>query len=388
MATSGAKTGSRTEHEGTLQARDFVRVGWRVVTRAPLTVLWRILGDVGALLLRPIALVWFLVIATVGTVASAGAGAGMNDVVAAWSSVDPGRFWGGVAGFVAVFWLVSFVLEATVSGGIFETLSKGVRGREVGGSGQLFAAVGEGFPKIVRLRFVEAALQLATTLLGATTFIAIAYGFSRGGFDTVGTTAKVLLIAVPAFLYFSFLLLVRVTMRVAAAPLFLEECTTGEAIADAAAFVLARLAGIYRVLAVVAGALLAPLVAYWLLLIVSASVGMDSAFGPLFDALQIVGQIVLFASFGALSVLFDSSMFALYAEDSGMIRIRPSTDGAKGEATDEGKRGASRGPYDRTTRLDDLLPESVERIYDVREIPGFGRRADESEMDSTDEDEG
>lgn len=359
------------------QARDYFRASVRIVGESPLLAAWKIVGDLVSGLLRPLALVWVLALAGVATQFGGLESFTPGDITAFVDRMNPAVVGSGAAGLAATFWLVGITVDALVSGGVFASLARGLEDRRVEGISELLECVGEGFPKVFVLRVVGGAAEITLGLLGITVAIAVATPFmSYGGVETWSTTGKVTLIATPAFLFLSLGLLVRLTFQVAAAPLFVDDATVGEAIADGARFLVDRLAGVYRLLVFAASLLLAPLFAYWIWTMVGSLWGLQSAYAPLFSAGRLVGQVVLYTATSLLAVLFYGAIFAYYAARTGGPEV-PISGAQNGSADPTVSEQTS--PYDESTRLADLLPDQSDQIVDFSEIPGIDERDRETD---------
>jgi hypothetical protein len=364
--SAGPAENGSTDESATPQARDYFRASLRIVGESPLLVAWKIVGDLVVGLLRPLAVIWMLVLVGVGTQVGGLESMTPGGIAAFVDRTNPAVLGSGVAGLAASFWLIGVTFDALISGGVFASLARGLDDRRVDGFGELLECVGEGFPKVFILRVVGGAAELTMGLLGITVAIAVTVPFmSYGGLETWSTTGKVVLIAVPAFLFLSLGLLVRLTFQVAAAPLFVDDATVGEAIADGARFLVGRLAGVYRLLVFAASLLLAPLFAYWIWTLVGSLWGLQSAYAPLFSAGRLVGQVLLYTATSLLAVLFYGAIFAYYAARTGGHEV--SMVGESGGSASASPEQVS--PYDESTRIADLLPEQSDRVVDFSEIP-------------------
>jgi len=349
--------------------RDFVRAAWSVGCRAPLLFPWKVIGDAWRLLIRPLALFW------VGAVIATGYGIGVQrsgDPLRALAQVDPFVLAAGLGGFVVVFWLAGIVVDSVVGGGILETIADALDGRDVGGALGFFGRTGTGFVRLVGLRLCAAIARTAVTVLGLAAAGAVLYTVGVGEFfREASTLTQTLFLAIPAFLYLVLELLVRATMRVAAAPLFVDRISVGEAIYEGAAFLMEHFRGIYRIFAWVAGVLLVPLVGCWIVAVGTQAWGLEGPLGPLLQSLRIVGQITVLTCFSVAAILFDGAILALYAQTRGRVDIR-----ATGDADDAGPDGTD-SPYDESTTLEQLLPESPDGIVTIPS-PNFSEQEDAS----------
>lgn len=349
--------------------RDFIRAAWNVGCRAPLLFPWKVLGDAWRVLLRPLALFW------VASVVAAGYGIGVQSSGAparALAQTDPFVLVAGLCGFVAVFWLAGIVVDSVVGGGILETIAEALDGRALGGASGFFGRAGTGFLRLVGLRLIAAVARTAVSLLGLAALAAVLYTVGVGEFfREASTLTRALFLAVPLFLYLVLELLVRATMRVAAAPLFVDELPVGEAIYEGADFLLEHFRGVYRIFAWVAGLLLLPLVAYWVVAVGTQAWGLDGPFGPLLQSLQIVGQLTVLTAFSVAAILFDGAILALYAQSRGRLDLPATGEEDEPESTD------ASSPYDESTSLEQLLPDSTDHIVTIPTL-NLSDRDDES----------
>ncbi len=316
--------------------------------------------------LRTIGVVWVVILSVLALRAGELDSWTPEVFFAVGARVDPVVAASGLTGLVVTLWLVGAAVESVVAGGLFASLRRGVEEDSRTGTRGLLECVREGFPRVFLLRITEGAAELCLVLLGVSVSIAIAVPFaSYGGLATWSSASKAAMIAVPTFIFMSLWLLARLTFQIAAAPLFLDDTTVGTAIADGARFLLARLAGIYKILVFAATLLLVPLFAYWGWAMLESLWGIQTVLSPLFSAGRLVGQLVVYTATSLVAVLFYGALFAFYAVETG-AKIVESTAPA-----DRPRSPERPDVYDETTRIGDLLPERSDRIVDVDELPGW-----------------
>jgi len=241
-------------------ARDFIREAWAIGCRTPDLFPWKILGDLVRLFLRPAGIGWGIALL------AAGYGIGLRSAgqpLRALAGVEPVVLASGVGGLIFVYGLAGVLVDSVVGGGVFETIARDLERSDSDSRTGVFGRAGTGFLRVVGLQVCVAAARLALTVVGAAAAVAILYGFLRlDPLREASLAVRALFIAAPAFLYFALTLLVRAALRIAAAPLFLERTSVGEAMYTASGFVLEHFSGIYRIFARVAGLLLVPLLGY------------------------------------------------------------------------------------------------------------------------------
>lgn len=346
------------------------------------------LADLALYLLRPLALLWVLTVLIVGF---RGQGVRTFDpgaILAVVDRMEPVVALGGLAGFAVTFWLIGLAVDAFFSGGIYASFERALADDEVGGVGRFLDGVGVGFPKVVGLSLLSGVAQLTLFLIAGSLAVAVGSAFwEPGGLAEASVLAQTLALAVPAFVFFSLAILVRLTFRVAVAPLFLEDDAVGAALLEGAEFLIARIAAVYKLVAFAAGLLLAPLIGIWVLQMLGQALVVGTAAEPLLSAAEIAGQVVLYTSFSLASLLFYGAVFAFYAAEKGRIAIPAAAvdDDEVDPRQLAGSRDDASGPYDESTRLEELLPEENDRTVDFADVPGLGGVDEEPDEDDTDE---
>lgn len=360
------------------KARDYFRVALGVFGRDPVLAAWKIAGDLTSALLRPVGILWVTTILAVGLGVGGYRGGGIGELMATLDRVDAPVAVGGLAGFAATLWLLGVTVESVISGGLYSAVVDELEQESDGGTGRLLRAIGRGFPKVFLLKLLGGAAELTILLLGLSVLVAVGLPFAGPG-DTAawGTLGQALFIAVPAFLFLSLAALVRLLFRVAAAPLFVDDLSVGDAVADGARFLLDRLAGVYRLFVYAASLMLVPLIGYWGWLLLANTVGLDSPFAPLFTAGRLAGYVLVYAGISLIGALFSAAVFAYYGATTGQYVVPASASDHDHESV------TRRGPeYDETTRVADLIPRDDDRIVDFSEIPGLEPERDNGSDES------
>lgn len=261
----------------------------------------------------------------------------------------------GVAGFLFTGWMILFAAEALASAGVWGTLADLVRGREVRPLTTAFGRATERFADAVVVRlFTTCATVMLVSVLAGSVFGAVMVAAEFGvtvGFPTVGTAAAWALIFT---LVAASVALVRLTVELVAAPLFVEDQQLGEAMLRAAGAVLRRPVFVYRLFVMAAAVLIPPLFLYYIaIMFQNVALQFDAMVGVA-AILRVAADFVMLGGFAAFMVALHSMFFAYYAWavqalDDGWLAPETSTTAPS---------------------IADIVPSRYDNIVDVDDILG------------------
>lgn len=311
--------------ERRFDAKPYFWAAWEVVKRDFSLLVFK----VGADLVRSIAVVGaaaFIFIFLTGQVglaleAEAGPLVGLIDFA---ERLQTPQFIVGIVGLIAIASVVGFTTEVTALSGIWGTFGDATRGRPVRFGRSFFEGVSRHFPAALGLRVCTVAAQATVALTGLSVIVAL---FSAA----TGTTwlaeqpplVRGLFIAAPLTILSALALVVRLTLEIAAAPLIIDGRGLGASLLEAAKLVTRRFEPIYRLLLVAASLLLAPLLLYWGLLMVQNIGLIVPEVAPILGLIRLVGDALMFAAMGVITVLFYGALFFYFADERGSFERLP-----------------------------------------------------------------
>lgn len=329
-----------------------IQRAWDILFRHPHLLGWRVLGNLVGMAIRPAGVLVALIALSSGLVAAGWNPESPLSVLGALRSVDPVQLGVGLVGLAATVGLVGLAVEALVTGGIWSTITRDLQSDDGADETGFGAEMLRGFPRALQVSLVGVAIQWCMFLLFGMLAVAVGSAFIRGRLWAGPTVLQVVMLAVPLFLYLVLAALTRLVVEITAAAIFLEEIGIGEAVAEAARFVVWELASLYRVLARAFGYLLVPLFGFWGFgALANLAAGPQSAMAVL-QAGRVTGQVLTTVAFALVTLLLQGAFFtywaAVHAEEPGaIVDLR--------ERDDEDERRGS--GWDLGTRLRDLLPE-------------------------------
>jgi hypothetical protein len=403
-ATTGSPP-STSEADDPPEARDYFWSAWDVFWRDPFLLGLRLGSDFARWVLYGLGVLWIgMLMASQWSALQSTGLPGAEIVVHLTRMLGSPGFIVGATGLMGTIALTGLALDALVTAGIWHTLAEGVRGRPVEWLQTAARGAARGFPSVVLLRLLSGLSQGIVLSTGGMLVLGLVVGF-REGFGTDSLVLQVLALSVPLLLYAIFAALVRLTFEVASAPLFLDDCSTGEAIAEAADFAIRHLGQVYRLVVFALGLLLIPLFGYWFVLLLQ-NVATGSAGAMVFlGLLRVVAELALAVSTAWIGILFYGALFVYYARSTGRIESLPRRwegwDVGSGrlatwfgaDDTDARTRGASNAPddhdasseasaYEGDETLYDLLPLMHDHVASLRSIPGLELDDDDDRADS------
>lgn len=378
-----------------LGALSYYRAAWQVVRRDPLLVLWKIWASLfwrGVVVGLAVGLVVLLVAHfELHTLAATGESWGAR--LRALSG-RPGVAV-GLAGVLAVGWCAALLVDALVRGGIWGTYARGVRGEPVVAGRTFFEHTVARLDAALGLCVLSQAAYAGLAMLGVSIVVMLT---RLPAVSELGVWTKAGLWAAGLAPFLLFAALVRFTLMLTAAPVYLEGRDLGDALLCAAEVVVARLLDVYRVFITYLGLLLIPLFVYWSLLMLHNVLVLAEVLVPLALALRFAGEVVLFSSIAALSVLMSGAMFAFYGEHRGLTVVESTmshendTPGPGNQARRRSRRGGDPRRPDQSAfvagvTLDDLLPTETPNVVDYDQVfaPDFIATLDGEASDAADE---
>jgi hypothetical protein len=357
---------NRIDAETDHQASDYFKLAWAMIRRDPWLVGWRLLADIVSAAARPATLLWLALI-TGGWTAQR-ISAGESEFQAARALLERATqpsFILAAAGLLLVATLVGFFTDALVSGGIWSTLAKLTRDDDVQPLSTFFGGLSDAFPRAAGLRLVAMLGEWIVVLLGGVVTVSLLKLYALpAGLAEASALVQAMIVSVPVFVFFVFAALVRFAFMTAAAPLFVDDVTVGEAVARGARFVIDHLSGVYRLFVFAAGLFLIPLIGLWAISTIQAFAG--STASTAIVPLRIVAQGIVYLTVSILTVYFEAALFAFYARMEGRASPFEYFGGSSGSK----ETSASTTGYTRETTLSDLRPDDPEAgIVSIDELP-------------------
>ncbi|TXD37751.1 hypothetical protein FRC98_08675 [Lujinxingia vulgaris] len=348
----------------------FYRRAWEILKHDPWVFLWKMLAD---LLGRTANLALLAVAAAIVALdlqhfaASGGALTQWLDRFTAIASSP--AFIAGLTGAIFCVALIGAALEALVTGGIWGMLAAGLRDEPIEKLRTFGRVALRRFPDVFALFLLRFAVRLVTICIAAAVAIGLANAFASPEFAGLGTFGKALTVALPLSFIVSWFALTRLVLEVIGAPMIIDDLSLGEAVLEAAAFVLDNFWPMYRLFIYALGLLLVPLGLYWVVLMAQNFAITWPALAAPLALLRFAGEVLMWASISVLGVLFYGAVFAFYRKDDRFVEEEERRSGAHAAVSNpDPQRNPTEPTFHEGVTLADLLPQEAPHRFAIDDL--------------------
>lgn len=287
-------------------ALPYYKAALAILSRNPRLIVWKIASDVCA---RATSfLVAFITFTALGI-----------SIFTAPEILQRPAFITGLTGTAFVLWLISLFFSSFTHSGIYATLSN-LLTPEISEDASppprqsFFSLALERLDATLGLQILSLAARAILVFLAAALALTLISTFPLSAQSTSSTQTS-LVWAFGIALYMVFTLLMRLTIELIAAPLFLEKHSLSDAILHAADFVLEHPVQLYRIFIAMLSTMLIPMGVYFLLLMTQNAILMFAPpLAPLGLLIRFAADLFLFISLAAVAVIFYAATFAYYGE--------------------------------------------------------------------------
>ncbi|MBA2665299.1 MAG: hypothetical protein H0U74_23625 [Bradymonadaceae bacterium] len=312
-------TPTNTESEATVAKTKFTawpyyKTAFAVLVKNPRLVVWKIGSGFFARVAALIALVSIAALFAAHLDAFAHTGRSSSWLFELNAILRSPAFLLGSCGILFVVWLSALLVDALVMGGVFSTLASGLKD----GDDEpipFFERASRRLDGVIGLSLVSLGARAGLVLCAASVIVASALALGPGGgLAELPLLGRAALWALGLSIYAVLAVLVRLSVEVVAAPMFLEDESLTESVLKAAAFVTDHVFELYRIFVTMLAVLLIPMAIYWVVLMVQNALMLAPALDLLGLAIRLAGELFLFASLAGVGVLFYGAIFAFYSE--------------------------------------------------------------------------
>lgn len=369
----------------------FYRRAWEILKLDPWVFAWKMLAD---LLGRAANLALLAVVASLVALDlqrfAAGGGALSQWLDRFGAIASSPAFIAGLTGAIFCVAILGAALEALVTGGIWGMLATGLRDEPIEKLRTFGRVALRRFPDVFALFLLRFAVRLVTICIAAAVAIGLANAFASPEFAALGTFGKALIVALPVSFIISWFALTRLVLEVIGAPMIIDDLGLGEAVLEAAAFVLENFWAMYRLFIYALGLLLVPLGLYWVVLMVQNFALTWPALAAPLALLRFAGEVLMWASISVLGVLFYGAVFAFYRKDDQFVEEEERRSGAHAAVGGmQVPNGSTPPTFHEGVTLAELLPEDAPHRFAIDELlpdePSPAPDATEPERPSTED---
>ncbi len=320
IPAENAKNKPKRTKKAAFSALPYYKAALAIVFQNPRLAAWKIAGDVVSRLTQ--GLIALVVIASFGTA-----------IAAVPQAFQSAAFITGITGTAFVLWLFSLSFNAFIHSGIYATLNHILKTPQPGATPSdtqptddsaqptpsFFSSALERLDATLGLQIISWTGRSTLALLAATLVITLFSSFPLNAATLNGSATTATIWAFGIALYMVLTLIVRLTIELIAAPLFLDERSLSDAILHAADFVLEHPIELYRLFVSMLYITLIPMGVYFLLLMTQNAILMIAPpLAMLGLAIRIFADLFLFISLAAIAVIFYTAVFAFYGEQRAM----------------------------------------------------------------------
>ncbi|RVU48832.1 hypothetical protein EA187_05230 [Lujinxingia sediminis] len=348
----------------------FYRRAWEILKHDPWVFAWKMLAD---LLGRAANVALLAVVAMVVALDlqhfAAGGGALSQWLTRFATIASSPAFIAGLTGAIFCVAIIGAALEALVTGGIWGMLAAGLRDEPIEKLRTFGRVALRRFPDVFALFLLRFAVRLVTICIAAAVAIGLANAFSSTEFAALGTIGKALIVALPISFMISWFALTRLVLEVIGAPMIIDDLGLGEAVLEAAAFVLENFWAMYRLFIYALGLLLVPLGLYWIVLMVqNFAITWPALTAPL-ALLRFAGEVLMWASISVLGVLFYGAVFAFYRKDDQFVEDEERRSGASPTpGTPQSPNSPTEPTFREGVTLAELLPDDAPHRFAIDDL--------------------
>lgn len=297
-------------------ALPYYKAALAIVFQNPRLAAWKIASDVFSRLAY--GLIALVLIASFGTA-----------IVTVPDAFQSAAFITGVTGTAFVLWLFGMFFNAFAHSGIYATLNHILKkspantpsseapqsDNSPNPTPSFFSNALERLDAAFGLQVISWTGRFILALLAVTLAITLFSSFPLHAAALNGSAATATIWAFGLALYMVLALLVRLTIELIAAPLFLDERSLSDSILHAADFVLQYPIQLYRLFVSMLSITLIPMGVYFLLLMTQNAILMFAPpLAPVGLAIRLFADLFLFISLAVVAVIFYTAVFAFYGE--------------------------------------------------------------------------